>query len=261
MRLVESLAERGEFFLDALSGSVVAETCCPQHTAGVLAATVNLATLVDLLHDRRRGGCDVGFGIALKHLLEGFFELVVVLLGYIRQRVDEHELGHEFRQGILAHHLGISRMDLSIVVVQVIVVSPFIHAFLHLLHILEVLKIVRVLHCLSILGVGKFTQYHAAVVLGLCMVAVAHVHQVEVVVCVKAVDVVRITAQQLGKLESGRIEVLEFVLQDDTLVEQTLLNHIVRGLNLLGRLGNLLEVVFLVVRILGACQCFLVHLG
>ena len=178
LRLVESLAEWGELFLDALGGGVVAESHRPEHAAGILAATVNLAALVDLLHNRRSGGRDVGFGITLQHFLERFLELVVVLFSNIGKRVDKHELGHEFRQRVGAHHLGVGAMHSAIVVVEIVLVGLLIHAFLHLLHVLEVFKIVGVLHGLPVLGVGKFGQNHAAVVFGLREVAVAHVHEI-----------------------------------------------------------------------------------
>ena len=62
-------------------------------------------------------------------------------------------------------------------------------------------------------------------------------------------------------MESCGIEVFEFVLEDDALVEQTLLNHIVRGLDFFRSLGNLLQVVFLVVRVFGPFERLFVYLG
>ena len=63
------------------------------------------------------------------------------------------------------------------------------------------------------------------------------------------------------KLIGGSGQVFELVLENHAHVVEAFLDHVVRGLDFLFGLGNLLEVVFLVVWILGALGGFLVDLG
>ena len=135
-------------------------------------------------------------------------------------------------------------MDGLVVVGQVSRVSALVHLFLHLGHAAQVVEISRVFHRLAIGGVGEVGQYELAPALCLGVLTLAHGHQIHVVIHVEAVDVVGIPVEQSGELPAGGGVVLELVLENDAHVVEALLNHVVGGLDLLGSLGNLLEVVF-----------------
>ena len=254
LRLVVVLFERRELALECLWRGVVAQACAPQHATGIAAATFELAAGVQLLDNAAGGRGDVGFGIALQHVLEGLLELVIVALRDIRQRVDEHELGHNLGQGVLAHHLGIRFMHCLVVVVEVVGVGLGVHPLLLDAHPLQVLDVVGVKQRLAFLGFGKVAQNHVAINRSTVHRTLTHVHQVHVVIGVQAIGVVGIVGEQTRELYGCSLVVLEFVLEDDTHVVQALLDNLVRGLDLLFGLGNLLEVVLLVVRVFGTTQ-------
>ena len=198
-----------------------------------------------MLHDggSRRG--DVGFGIAFEHFLQHLLEFVVVLLGDIRQRIDEHKLRHQLRERIAAHHFGVSLMHSLVVVVQVVVVCFGIQLFLHLAHLLEVVEVGRVFHRYAVFRFGKVGENQPTPLLRLRHLVGAHTQQVEVVVHIKAVGVVGVAFEQFLKFHVRCVEVLQLILQNQAHVVQSLLNHIVGGLNLFGRGWDLLQVVFL----------------
>ena len=196
----------------------------------------------------------------MQHVFERFLEFIVVFLGEVAQRVNEHEFGHDFGEGVLAHHLGIGIMHASVVVGEVFGIGRLIHLLLVAVHVLEVLQIVGILHRHAVLGLGEVDE--DAVAVGLCigLLPVAHEHHVHIIIHVKAVSVVGITVQQLRELIGGSVIVLHLVLEDGAHVVQALLNDFVGRLDLFFGLGNLLEVVFLVVGILGTLQGLDIHL-
>ena len=146
LRLVIILGKGGECALQCLGCGIVAQAGAPQHAAHVAAATLEASSLVELLDNIAGDRSDVGLRISLQHVLERLLELVVVLLGKVAQGVDEHELGHDLGERILAHHLGIGLVDGSVVIGQVVGISRLIHVLLVMVHVLEVLQVVGILH-------------------------------------------------------------------------------------------------------------------
>ena len=260
LRLVATLGEWSELSVGGVAGRVGRQAHRPQHAASVLRATINLATLVELLHHRRCCGSDIGLGIALKHLPEGFLEHLGVALGNIGQGVDKHKLGHNLRQRIGAHHVGIGLMHDGVVVVKIGSIGLVVEFFLHQIHALEVLQVVGILHRHAIFRLGEVAQNQLPVTLGVAILPAALVEQVHIIISVETIGVVGVTLKQSLKLVGSSRQVLKFVLEDYTHVVEALLNHVVRGLYFLLGLGNLLEVVFLVVRVLGALQGFFINL-
>ena len=256
VRLVEVVGKRCELLCD-VAGAVVGQTCRPQHAARVVATATQSAPGVQALGDSRRHRRDVGLGIALQHLLEHLFKLVVVALGEITQCVNPHKLGHDFAERILAHHLGVSLVHGVVVVGQVVGVCHLVHLLLLVEHVLQVVEVVGVLKGFAILRVGKLLDDELPVSFGLAHTVGAHIHQVHVVVHVEAVGVVGVTPQQLQELRRAGVVVLEFVLENQAHVVESLLDNLVGGLDLLLGARYLLEVVFLEVRVLAAAP----HLG
>ena len=76
--------------------------------------------------------------------------------------------------------------------------------------------------------------------------------QIEVVVHIHAVDIVGVSVQQIVEFHLSGIHILEFVFQNQAHIVQTLLNHIVRRLDLFFGDRNLLEIIFLEMRVIGA---------
>ena len=254
LRLVVVLGKRGERALQCLGCGIVAQARGPQHAAHVAAASLEATALVELLDNLGCHGGDVGLRIALQHVLERLFELVVVLLGQVTQRVDEHELGHDLGQRVLAHHLGVGLVDGSVVVGQVVGIGRLVHVLLVAAHILEVLQIVGVLHGHTVLGIRELVENHFPIRFGIGVLLVAHVHHVHIIVHVQAVGVVGVQIQQLVELIGCGVIVLHLVLEDDAHIVESLLNDLVGRLDVFFGLGNLLEVEFFVVRVLGALE-------
>ena len=261
MRLVVVLLEGGEFLLQGLGRGVIAQARAPNHAPGIASTAFEFAPLVELLHDGRCGAGDVGLWVALQHVLERFFEFVVVVLGGIAQRVDKHELGHDFRQRVFLHHQVVGRVHAIVVIVQVVGVGLLIEDLFLVGHVLEIVEIERVLHGLPVLGVGKVGEDVISIPLGGSGVSLAHVEQIHVVVHVEAVGVVGVSAQQVVEFGGRGVEVVEFVLEDDAHVVESLLNHIVGRLDLFLGLGNLLEVIFFVMRVVLALGSLFVDFG
>ena len=197
--------------------------------------------------------------IALEHFLHGALELLGIALGDIGQCVQEHELRHDFRQRIGLHHFGISCMHGSIVVAQIGSVGLVVELFLHEVHALEVLDVVGVLHCLAILGVGKVVKNELPIPLRVGYVATAVVKQIHIIISVETVGVVGVAFKQLLKLIGCRWQVVELVFKNHAHVVESFLYHIVRCLDFLFGLGNLFQVVLLVVWVVGSFGSFLVH--
>ena len=84
LRLVFGIFKRGEFSVESHLSGVVCETSAPNHAADIAAAPLWLATLLQLSHDSRCGGGDVGVGVSFEQFFESGFELVVVFLRNVR---------------------------------------------------------------------------------------------------------------------------------------------------------------------------------
>ena len=256
LRLVVVLAKRGEGALQRLGRGVIAQTCGPQHTAHVAAATFQSTALIKLLDDFRSHRGDVGLRVSLQHVLDRLLKFLVILLGEIGQCVDEHELGHDLGERILAHHLGIGLMYGRMVISEISAVGLLIHAFLVTVHVLEVLQIVGILHCHTVFGVGKVGEDAVTIRFGIGNLVVAHVHHVHTIIHVQAVSVVGISLQQLVVLVGCGVVVFHLVLEDGTHVVEAFLDDLMGRLYLFLGFGNLLEVVFLKVGILGTFEGF-----
>ena len=191
--LVAPLGEWGELLALATGSGVVRKSHRPQHATGVGRATIDFAALIQLLDNGRGCGCDVGLGIALKHLLDSALELLGVALGDIGERIDEHELRHDFRQRIGLHHLDIGCMDCGVVVVEVGSVGLVVELFLNQIHALEVLEVVGVLHSKAISRLGEVVENQLPVPFRSGEFSAPVVKQIHIIICVEAVGVVGIS--------------------------------------------------------------------
>ena len=138
--------------------------------------------------------------------------MVVVFLCNVGERVDKHEFGHDFRERVSTHHLGIGFVYLGIAVVEVGIVGSLVHSLLIFLHALEIFEIVGVLHSEPVFRVGKIAEDELSILFGIGRLAHAHVHEVHIVVGVEAVDVVGVFAVEAVELRNRSREILKFVL-------------------------------------------------
>ena len=81
----------------------------------------------------------------------------------------------------------------SVIVVEIGCIGLVVERLLNEVHALEILKIVGILHCLAILRIGKITQNHLPVPLGITVLPVPVVEQVHIIICVEAVGVVGVS--------------------------------------------------------------------
>ena len=183
--------------------------------------------MVELLDNLGCNGCDIGLRVTLQHVLDGFLELLVILLGEIAQGINEHELGHNLGQRILAHHLGVGLVYCTVVVGQIVGVGLFIHVLLIAVHVLEVLQIVGILHGHAVLGFREVDKNTVAVRLCILFLSVAHVHHVHIIIHIQTVSVVGVQSQQLVELVGCSAIVLHLVLEDGAHVVETLLDDLV----------------------------------
>ena len=245
--------------LVGLCGRVGAEADVPYHAAHVAArrARLQLAALGHALEPCRDGGREVGVGVALEQGAQGAVELLRLFVGDVGKSLEEHELGHEFAHRIALRHVGVDAVHAPVVVVHICLVGLLVQAVLLLVHLAQVVDVCRVAQGHGLLRLGELAEHQAAVAVGHSGVARAHVHEVEVEVCVEAEDVVGVVGEQTVELRLRGGVVVHLVLEDDAHVVQALLDDVVGGGLLLVRQGDLLEVVFGVVRVVGALAALL----
>ena len=220
------------------------EACVPYHASCVGEAAVDFASFGHsgkVSRGHRRG---IGLGIAFEHFAQRLVELFGLVFGDVGQRVEEHELGHEFAQGVVAHHVVVGLMNPVVAVFEVIVVGAGVEFFLTGIHLAQILEIVRVGHGEAVFRVGEIRQNFLAPFLGFGGVTGLHPHEVEVIVCVEAVDVVGIAFEKFFELRSRGGEVAEVVFQNHAHIIEPFLNDVVGCLLLFVGRRNLGEVVF-----------------
>ena len=135
-------------------------------------------------------------------------------------------------------------MNPVVAVFEVIVVGAGVELFLTGIHLAQILEIVRVGHGETVFRVGEIRQNFPAPFLGFGGVTGLHPHEVEVIVCVEAVDVVGIAFEKFFELRSCCREVAEVVFQDDAHIVESFLNDVVGCLLLFVGRRNLGEVIF-----------------
>ena len=140
-------------------------------------------------------------------------------------------------------------MYLRVVVVHIRRERLVVQLILHLLHPPQRPDIVGVFQRYAIFRLGEIAQYQLAVFLRLGLIAHPHKHQIEIVIGVEAVDIVGVTVEQRQKFILGRGEILHLVLEYDAHIIQALLHDVVGRLLFGIGLGNLLEVIFGIVRV------------
>ena len=260
LRLVIVLGKGCERAFQRLGRGVIAQSCGPQHTACIAAATLESSSLVELLDNLGCHGRDIGLRVSLQHVLERLLELIVVLLGQVAQCVNEHELGHNLGERVLAHHFGVCLVYRAVVVREVVGVCALVHVLLVAGHVLEVLQIIGILHRHAVFRFREQGKDAVAIGLGIAHLSVAHKHHVHIIEHVQAIGVIGIAFQQLVELVGGCTIVFHLVLEDDAHVVQSFLDNVVGRLDFLFGFGNLLEVVFLIVRVFGTFHCLQIHL-
>ena len=123
---------------------------------------------------------------------------------------------------------------------------------LHLTHAFQILEIIGVLHSQPIFRLSEIRQNECPPVFRLLILPGSFAKQIEVVVHIHAVDIVGVSVQQIVEFHLSGIHILEFVFQNQAHIVQTLLNHIVRRLDLFFGDRDLLEIIFLEMRVIGA---------
>ena len=66
LRLVFGVLKRGEFAVESHLSGVVCETSAPNHASDIAAAALWLSALLQLSHDSRSCGSDVGIGVSFE---------------------------------------------------------------------------------------------------------------------------------------------------------------------------------------------------
>ena len=104
---------------------------------------------------------------------------------------------------------------------------------------------------------------HGQTAVGFQGASLSGVEQEQVVPCLVVVLVVGIVGGQACQHLLAQLQVVEFVLDDDAGMVETVLDGIVAGCHLFLRKGYLCQVVFTIVRILGGrvCQRFVGVVG
>ena len=249
VRLVSAVGEWSHILAHTCGCGVVGEASGPQHSTQVAASAVGLASLSHLFQYRRCHGCHVGLRITLKHILQSRLEVVVAFFGHIRESVDKHELRHYLRERIACVHLLVGGVHFLVAVVDVGIVGAFVHRFLVALHVAQVVEVVGVAHCLPVGTFGEVVHYQVAVGERRSLISHAHIHEVEVVVAVEAIDIVGIAREQRVEFRNRAWEIFELVLEDNRHIVETFLNDVVAGGAFLVGLRDLLQVIFHIVRV------------
>ncbi len=246
--LVERKVDSGFF----AGGGVVGQAYIPQHSAHIgAAAGVQLTPGGHTFEPRRGYGRNVRIGIAFEHRAQRGVELFGVVLGDVCQGIQEHKFRHELAHGEFVGHTLITAVYSLVVVGHISVVGVFVDFFLDGVHLSQVVDIVGITQSFAVLTIPEAVHYHLTVALGHTVVAGAHKHQVDIVVRLQTIYVVRIVHKQTIKFLHGCVKVIEFVLEDDAHIEQAFLYDFMRH-GLVGITeGYLLEVVLAVMRIFG----------
>ena len=234
-------------------GGVAAERHVPNHGAhvGVGGGALELAAVVEAFEPGGYGWCEVGVGVAFEQGFEGLLELVGLAVGDVGEGLEEHELGHEAAHGEAVGDVVVDGVHLGVVVVHVGLVGAVVEGLLLGLHVAQALYVVGVLEGEGILGVGEVGEDELAVVLGARGVVAAHVHEVEVVVGVEAVDVVGELGEEAVEGGLGGGKVFHLVLEDDAHVVEAFLDDVAGVLLLVVGEGYLGHVILGVVGVFG----------
>lgn len=128
-------------------------------------------------------------------------------------------------------------MHRCVAVCKIVGIRLLIHPLLLALHVAQVFDIIRVGESHTIFRVGKVGKNLLPACLCLVGISVAHIHQIHIIIYVKAIHIVGIAGQQLVERGFGGIHILKFVLQDYAHIKQSLLHDVVRVLYFLLRFG------------------------
>ena len=141
-----------------------------------------------------------------------------------------------------------------IVIVHISGIRTVVGSSLYRIHGYQLFGMCRVAQGLTILRFREVSQYKLTVTLRLRTVVAYKVHQIHIVVHIQAVDIVRIARQQSIELTLSRCIITELILQNDTHIVQAVLNHIIRHRPLGIVRGNLLQIIFRIVRVSFMCH-------
>ena len=233
----------------------VAHHHCPAapHVAHVELAALQFASCLHAVDDHSRQFADAAVGEFLHHLVHVLQASVAVAVVQLGQSADEDELiavgaqwearSREFRVlPHLAHPVGLERL-----------VGRRVKRVLHVLAEAGVLHVVRVgeQRCPLALGI-LFLQFRQPRV-RLRHIPLAGVEQVEVVVYVVHLLELAVLVGKPAQVTLAEPQVVQLVLEDDSRVEESVLDHLVAGCHLFLGKGNLRQVVLALVRVvLGA---------
>ena len=102
---------------------IITQARVPEHTAHIRHSALEFLPLGQSLEICRGVFGHIRVGVALQHLHKRLAELVGLVLGHVGKRFQEHELGHEFAQGVLLAERVVKRVNPTVVILQICVES------------------------------------------------------------------------------------------------------------------------------------------
>ena len=108
------------------------------------------ASRLQVAEDAARHVSHVSGGPFLHELGQTVSEFFVVVLREVAQRVDKDELRQDLRERVVFLHLGGEGVDLTVVVVEIRLISLLVILLLNKVHAPQVVEIIGVAHSLSV---------------------------------------------------------------------------------------------------------------
>ena len=243
-------------------GCVVCQSHVPYHASQVpRLGCLKLAALCHAFEPSRCYRCDIRVGVALEQLSQYGVEVLRFLFGDKSQGVEEHEFGHDFAKRITRLHFLVSAVYFGIAVFKISLICAVVQFLLHAVHVAQVVKIFRIAQGHAVARLREVGKNQVPVFFRRKRVAHTHVHQIQIVICIKAIDIVRIIGKQTVEFVACRIEILEFVFQDNAHVIQSFLYHVVGSLPFLVALWYLCEIIFRIMRVGSVFEFFAFLVG
>ena len=194
---------------------------------------------------------DLAVGVFLDHLLQPLYTTVGVALVEHAQTLDEEELRAVLSQGeALCRQFGVGS-DFTVAVLLEGVVGSGIDRVFDMYAEALVCQEVGVAEQYRPVALRIVALQHCQTVVGLLFPTLTGVEQPQVIPRHVVALVVRVLPRQSGEVFLAERQVVELVLEDDTGIEESLLDDGIAGGNLLFGKGNLCQVVRTVVRVEG----------
>ncbi len=194
---------------------------------------------------------DISIGITAYKSLQRLGKLRRIILRHIAQSLQEHELRHHTAHGIVLTHLPVDLMNPVIIVGEICGIGLIVELVFHLRHPHQLVHIARIRQCLTLTCVREFTEDKIAEMRGHSLIAGTGIHEIHIVVRIKAIHIIGITLQQLAELIFGSRDIIELIFQYDTHIVESLLDDIIGCLTLGRSRRDLTQIVFREMRIGG----------